>query len=249
MEIDGMGVTVADLSGDGALDGYLSDLGGNELLVRDGTRFVSRLDSGAARVRPPGAGDSVVSSSWASAAIDINTDGILDIVVVNGGMPFGPVQNKIHGTRIELDDPPAILLGLGGGRYTDGWPSDAIEWLGAGRGLAVGDIDNDGDTDLVITRLDASPVVLLNNSTGGTVTVRPAGGCSPEGALVTVVTYEGTVTQLLGSASFGGMHAPGASIGQPVVGSPLTITWPGNHKVVQAVPAGDRSTLTVECTT
>ena len=248
LEIDGMGVTVADLTGDGTLDGYVSDVGGNEFLAGGGARFTLWVDSGASRIRPPGAGDTVVSSSWGSGATDINLDGIIDMIVVNGGMPFFDVENKIPGTRIELDDPPAILIGLGDGTYADTWPSDAFDWVGSGRGLALGDIDDDGDTDMVITRLDDSPVVLLNDSAAPTVTVRPLFGCSPYGAVVSVPTTRGTVTQLLGSFSFAGGHAPGVTVGYPVPGSQITVEWPGTGVVRAVVPSGDRPTVTVGCT-
>jgi hypothetical protein len=247
MEIDGMGVTVADLTGDGALDGYVSDLGGNEFLVGDGSRFRSRADSGAARIRPPGAAETVVSSSWGTGAADINLDGILDLVVVNGGMPFFDVENKIPRTRIATDDPPAILLGLGNGTYADAWAYGNIPWTGAGRGLALGDIDNDGDTDLVITRLDDSPVVLRNDSVSRTITVVPAEGCSPVGAVVSVATMNGVVTQLLSSTSFGGTHAPGVVVGQPLAGSPISVRWPGGDETDIAAGSADRSTADVGC--
>ena len=248
MEVDGMGVTVADLTGDGTLDGYVSDLGGNEFLERVGSGFVSDVESGALRIRPPGSDDGIVSSSWGSGAADVNLDGIIDLVVVNGGMPFSRVENKISGTQIEVDDPPAILIGLGDGTYANAWPSDAMDWVGAGRGLALGDIDNDGDTDMVITRLDDSPVLLLNDSAARSVKVRAAVGCPPYGAVVSVATTRGTFTQLLGSFSFAGGHAPGVIVGQAVPSSQITVAWPGAAVAHALVPSGDRPRVTVDCT-
>ena len=94
-----MGVTVTDLDGDARLDAYVSDLGDNEQLMReDGNRFAATYDTGAARIRPPGAPNEVISSSWASGATDLNLDGVLDIVVANGGFPTGNVRNKISDT-------------------------------------------------------------------------------------------------------------------------------------------------------
>ena len=130
MELVGMGITVADLTEDGALDGYVSDLGGNEFLVRRDTDFALGVDTVASRIRPLGAVDSVVLSSWASGAADVNLDGLIDLVVVNGGMPLHAVEDKIPGSRIELDDPPALLIGIGHGRYANAWPSAEVVWVG-----------------------------------------------------------------------------------------------------------------------
>ncbi len=247
MEIDGMGVTVADLTGDGVLDGYLSDIGENEFLVGIGAGFEPEFDSGAARIRPPGSDERVVSSSWASGATDINLDGILDLIVVNGGFPFFAVENKIDGTRIEKNDPPAVFLGLGDGRYTDAWPLLELGWEGPGRGLAMGDIDNDGDTDFIVTRLEAGPIVYLNNSRSPSVTVHAAPGCPAQGAVVSVITTSGTVTQLLGAHSFLGSHAPAVVIGSPAPGTEVVVQWSGYAAATVAIPQAPRSTVEVPC--
>ena len=248
MEIDGMGVTVADLTGDGILDGYLSDIGENEFLIGTENGFVPGFESGAARIRPPGSDQTVVSSSWASGAADINLDGILDLIVINGGFPFSNVENKIDGTRIEMDDPPAVFLGLGGGRYTDAWPLLGLAWEGPGRGLAMGDIDNDGDTDLVVTRLAAGPILYRNDSTGASITVHPAPGCTAQGAVVSVPTDSGLVTQLLAAHSFLGSHAPGVVVGRPLVGAEILVRWPGQPRTAVAGAVTSGSPVVVSCT-
>jgi hypothetical protein len=248
MEIDGMGVTVADLTGDGILDGYLSDIGENEFLIGTENGFVPGFESGAARIRPPGSDQTVVSSSWASGAADINLDGILDLIVINGGFPFSNVENKIDGTRIEMHDPPAVFLGLGGGRYTDAWPLLGLAWEGPGRGLAMGDIDNDGDTDLVVTRLAAGPILYRNDSTGSSITVHPAPGCPAQGAVVSVPTHSGFVTQLLSAHSFLGSHAPGVVVGRPLVGAEILVRWPGQLRTAVAGAVISGSPVVVSCT-
>jgi hypothetical protein len=247
MEIDGMGVTIADLTGDGVLDGYLSDIGENEFLVGTGNGFTPAFESGAARIRPPGSDLTVVSSSWASGAADINLDGILDLIVVNGGFPFRSVENKIDGTRIEMDDPPAVFLGLGEGRYTDVWPLLGLGWEGSGRGLAMGDIDNDGDTDLIVTRLAAGPILYRNDSTGTSITVRPAPGCPGQGVVVSVPTESGAVTQLLAAHSFLGSHAPGVVVGRPLPDAEILVQRPGYPPTVIAGSTTTGSPVLVSC--
>lgn len=111
LEIDGMGITLADIDGDGSLDAYVSDVGDNEVLVsRDGS-FEQLDGTGAARIRPLGAVQAVVSSSWASGAADFNLDGRLDLAVANGGFPGRDVVNKIPGTEIVTAE--AIIGTLG----------------------------------------------------------------------------------------------------------------------------------------
>jgi hypothetical protein len=247
MEIDGMGVTVADLTGDGVLDGYLSDIGENEFLIGTGIVLTPGFESGAARIRPPGSDLAVVSSSWASGAADINLDGILDLIVVNGGFPFRDVENKITGTTIEMNDPPAVFLGLGEGQYTDAWSLLGLGWEGSGRGLAMGDIDNDGDTDLVVTRLAAGPILYRNDSTGASITVRPAPGCPGQGAVVSVPTESGTVTQLLAAHSFLGSHAPGVVVGRPLPDAEIVVQWPGHPPITIAASMTAGSPVLVSC--
>jgi len=237
-KIDGMGSII---------DGYVSDIGENEFAVGTGDDYSPSFDSGAARIRPPGSPDDVVSSSWASAAVDVNLDGILDLIVVNGGFPFFDVPNKIDGTTIQMSDPPAIFLGIGDGRYADAWPTSGLDWTGPGRGLAVGDIDNDGDIDFVITRLEAGPVLYRNDSSGKSLTVRAAEGCSPQGATVSIVTSTGSIIQLLGAHSFLGSHAPSVVAGEPQPGSDIVVRWPAGNTTAIGVPGTERESVLVPC--
>lgn len=247
-EIDGMSIVVADLTGDGILDGYLSDIGENEFVVGTGVGFTPGFGSGAARIRPPGAGEDVVSNSWVSGAVDVNLDGIVDLTVVNGGFPFFDVPIKIDGAGIEMNDPPAIFLGLGGGRYADTWQQSGLGWTGPGRGLAVGDIDNDGDIDFIVTRLEAGPIVYRNDSTEPSLTVRAAPGCSSNGAIVSVPTGSGSVTQRLGAHSFLGSHAPWVILGRHLPAADIVVRWSGGSVTVATPRDTGRSSVVVPCT-
>ena len=218
LEIDGMGLTLADLNGDAELDAYLSDLGENEVLGRvPGSGYEAMTDSGANRIRPPGVSAELISSSWASGVADLNLDGVLDLVAVNGGFPGQGVANKVIGTSIVDEDPPAILFGLGGGRYADVWDRLGLEWQGAGRGLALGDLDGDGDVDLVVTTRDEGLTVLRNDvaKAGSVIAVHPT--CDLAGAEVTVETSLGSYHLLAAPHAFLGRHAPGVIVGGEVL--------------------------------
>ncbi len=204
LEIDGMGLTVTDLDGDGDLDGYLSDLGDNEVLTSEVGGFRRHFETGAARIRPPDAGVAVISSSWASGAADLNLDGEVDLIVANGGFPTTEVVNKVRDTDVALDDPPAILLGRGDGTFSEVWPELGLDWSGASRGMAIGDIDRDGDSDIVIVNHGGGLVALRNDTSGPSRTLRARPGCDTAG----VVATSGRHTALIRAHSFLGAHAP-----------------------------------------
>lgn len=248
LEVDGMGVTVADVTGDGRLDAYVSDLGDNELLeaLPDGG-FGPTRDVGVARIRPPGAPRGSISSSWASAAVDVNLDGRLDVVVANGG--FGPdtdIVNKVEGTTVVYDDPPAVLLGRADGTFADVWADLRLSWSGAARGMSAGDLDGDGDSDLVFVIHGEGLRVLRNDTGGPTLRVRPDPACDAAGATVTVTSELGTTTALLAPHTFLGAHAAEHIAG---TSGPARVTVRyGSVTVIREVAgSGGRTEVVVPC--
>lgn len=211
-----MGVTLGDFTGDQRVDVYLSDLGDNELLRRASEpELLGRLqfvkeERGIGRIRPPGEGPNIISSSWASGLADLNLDGNLDLVVVNGGFPGRTVENKVPQTRIAASDPPAIFMGFSGSvpRWADVWPDLGIEWEGAGRGLALGDLDGDLDTDIVISTRDAGLRVFRNDIEGPSVRFALAGPCDPTGVFLSVFTEPFPLLVPLAAPTFLGRNAP-----------------------------------------
>ncbi len=208
LEIDAMGLTLADLSGDGQLDAYLSDLGDNEYLVRGAAGFERTTGIGAARIRSADADDNEISSSWGSGAVDLNQDGRLDLVVVNGGFAEISVPNKVVNTFILEDDPPAILLATGEGTFTDAWPLLDLEWTGRSRGLALGDVDDDGDTDLIVVDHGGGLHALRNEREASSSRHRAPPTCLPSGAQARWEGPAGEWSVLVHQQSFLGAHAP-----------------------------------------
>ena len=248
LAIDGMGVTLADLNGDGRLDAYVSDLGDNEILRADGPGFLPLLGTGSARIRPGGADADVISSSWSTGAADLNLDGVLDLVVANGGFPASAVPNKIPGTLVELDDPPAFFLGIGDGTYADVWPVLGFSWSGASRGMALGDLDDDGDTDVVLVAIDGGLTVLRNDVVADSLTVTPGDGCDPHGARVMVEQGDRTYAALLTPHGFAGAHAQQVIVGTGTIDVTVIVDWPDGTRSEMSVPgAAGRRTLQVGC--
>jgi hypothetical protein len=250
LEIDGMGLTVADLNGDLELDAYVSDLGNNEVLIRDGDRFVAANSTGAARIRPPGTDSSVVSSSWATGVIDLNLDGRLDLVVANGGFPDGGMSNKIPDTQVAVADPPALLIGIGNGQFVETWPKANLPWTSASRGLTIGDVDRDGDDDIILVAVDGSLTALENQTSRASITIRPEAGCDSTGAIVTVTHSAGSYQAPLRRHTYGGAHAPALVVGIPGPSVGIEATWPdGTTFEEQIENDGSPRTVTVPCPT
>ncbi len=240
--IDGMGVALTDFTGDGLLDAYLTDIGDNELLIRRIDRFEPFLASGAARIRPVDAPPGDVSSSWAAGTTDVNLDGILDLIVANGAFPG--IANKVPDTEVLVSDPPAVFLGIGEARFADVWPDLGIDWTGSSRGMALGDVDRDGDTDVLIVNHSQGLVALRNDGDAPTLTVRPEDvDCDVAGVIVSVELAGGRITTLAAPHSFLGAHAAEVVLG---TGSNLralvAVTAPGQEPLEFEVDLDDPRT-------
>lgn len=238
LEIDGMGVTLADLTGDGRLDAYLADVGENDLLAGGDEGFVPATSSGAGRIRPPEAPEEVVSSSWAGGAADLNLDGNLDLVVTNGGFRDEPVPNKIRGTEILVEDTPSIYLGDGRGRFADVWPDLGLRGSAIYRGMALADLDADGDTDVLLVARGEGLRALSNESSGASVVVRADPACPAEGAVVRVEAGERAAIRLLAAHTFLGAHAAEVIVGVPDGGEvEISVLWPGGEETRTVLPS------------
>jgi hypothetical protein len=249
LAIDGMGITVADLDGDSVLDAYLSDLGDNEVLIRSNDVYVPALETGAARIRAPGASEAVVSSSWASGSADINLDGRLDLVVVNGGFSDAPMRNKVAGTDVSISDPPSILLGLGDGRFVDGWPELDFDWNTSGRGLTIADIDGDGDDDFVVLSDNGTLRAFENLSTAPSVSISVSGSCDLSGATVTMTNNDRVFQSLLRRHTYNGAHATQLTVGVTGPQFGVAVTWPDGRTTtpVLVAEADERERRVADC--
>jgi hypothetical protein len=153
-----MGVDVGDFDGSGRasiwVTNYVQEL---HALYRNAGREVFTYDSRAAGV---GAiGQSYVG--FGTGFIDVDNDGFEDIAIVNGHV----LRNPILGSKCKQR--PVLFHNVeieGRRRFKDATERGGpfFQAPAMGRGLAIGDIDNDGWPDLVVNHTN-SPVALLRN--------------------------------------------------------------------------------------
>jgi len=144
----GMGVVAADLDGDLDLDLFLTHLS-------DETNTLYRNLGGARGFEDAtGAAGLTVGSlpltGFGVAAVDLELDGDLDLVVADGRVSGGPRGGADDAWR-RFAQPNRVWTNDGAGRFSSsadcGGFTAGIE---VSRGLAAGDVDDDGDVDFVL---------------------------------------------------------------------------------------------------
>jgi hypothetical protein len=230
-----MGVDAADFDGDGDEDLFMTHLATetDTLYVNDG---VGVFEDATARTGLTAPG--VRYTSWGTRWLDYDNDGVLDLFVANGGVRVIPELQQ-RGDRFPFDEPNQLFHGIGGGRYEDVSASagPAFSLLEVSRGTAFGDLDNDGDTDILLTNNDGPARVMINlvGQDSGWLGLRLVGGeMTPRdmlGAWVTV-TRPGAAPlhrRVRTDGSFASAHDPrllfglGASPGGEVK---VRVRWP-----------------------
>jgi hypothetical protein len=98
---------------------------------------------------------------WGDAFFDLDNDGWLDLIAVSGHV-YPQVDDLPSGDRYR--EPKLLDINQGDGTFCDAQTLAGPSVLAprASRGLAVGDLFNDGNMDVVIENLDGSPEVLRN---------------------------------------------------------------------------------------
>jgi hypothetical protein len=159
-----MGADSGDYDGDGWLDLVLTTFAHDtKTLFRNlgtGTFEDASLASGlAAQTFEP--------MAWGTAFLDADLDGHLDLFVVNGHIY--PNVEEFPALKETFRQRNQFLWNEGGGRFRDvsATAGGGLELRRVGRGLAVGDLDDDGDPDLVVNNMDDTPTVLENRQAAG----------------------------------------------------------------------------------
>jgi hypothetical protein len=158
-----MGVAVGDYDNSGRFSLFVTTFAEEYKPLRrnEGTHFTDV--SFRSKTAPSG----LPYVGWGTAFFDYDNDGLLDLIAVNGHV-YPQLDKSRSGAAAGYRQRKLLYHNLGGGTFEEVGSRLGTVFTEerASRGLAVGDLDNDGRLDVVINDLDASPQVLRNETTG-----------------------------------------------------------------------------------
>jgi hypothetical protein len=155
-----MGADAADYDRDGRLDVFVTNFAQdyNTLYQNSAEGFFSDV-SHQAGVVPR----SLATLGWGTGFADFDNDGLLDLFVANGHV-YPEIDRS--GRGMQYLQPKQLFKNVGQGHFRD-----VSEDVGGGllierssRGAAFGDIDNDGDIDVLVINMNDRPTLLRNDT-------------------------------------------------------------------------------------
>jgi hypothetical protein len=253
----GMGVDMADFDRDGDADLIITHLTGEShtlyVNLGDGTFDDQTRERGIELPSRPRTGFGV---GW----IHADDDAWLDLLVVNGRI-HAISEQRAEGRLWPYGETPQLMLGTERGTFHEGsaGAGDFLERTMVGRAAAFGDLDDDGDLDLVVTDNDGAVLVVENRSRSALpwIGIVPRTGTPPRDALgagVAAVLDDGSVLTARARTDGSYLSArdprvlfrlpPGRSL------SSLEIRWPSGCAETLPAPApGSYHVIHQECAT
>jgi hypothetical protein len=244
----GMGIDVAEVGDDGNQTIVIGNF------AQEPLSFYTELEDGlfqdvAGQARLTGV--SLLKLTFGVIFVDLDLDGRLDLVTANGHIE--PTINEVQ-QNIGFAQEPQVFLNAGDGSFVDAGESVGGGFAKpvVGRGIAFGDIDRDGDPDLLITVNGGRPMLLRNDlptESANAIALELRGTAPNTGALGAVVTvFTGsrqqrrmvrTGSSYLSQSDFGSLLF---GLGQEESVDSITVRWPISWDLskFEGVPSGHR---------
>ena len=248
----GMGVDAADFDNDGQPDIFITALSNETYPLYHNTgdmtfNYVTQT-SGVGQI-------TLLYSGWGTRFLDADNDGWRDIFVAQGHVLDTVEQTTSY---LKYKQTPLLMRGVHAAALKSGKPHTFVNVSAsagasfnqpyAARGAAFGDLDNDGDTDIVLGVTDGAPVVLRNDGTKnhwlGLSLVGTKSHRSGTGARL-VVTDAGGRKQTFDATNSGSYLSSSdprilVGLGAATSVSSIEIRWPSGQRQTLAKPEVDR---------
>jgi hypothetical protein len=156
----GMGIDFQDYDNDGLPDLVITNLANQKYALYrnngDGSFTYDSYVSGVARM-------TLLHSGWGIHFFDYDNDGLRDLLIAQG---HDLDSVELNYPQLRYREPMLLARNIDGGKFVDvsNQAGEVFTKPWVGRGLAVGDLDNDGRLDAVVTTNDG-PAYLLHNET------------------------------------------------------------------------------------
>jgi len=237
----GMGVTAGDYNGDGDLDLFLTHIRGetNTLYRNDGDGGFEDVTAAAGLAHT-----SVAMTGFGVHWFDVDNDGDLDLFAVNGDV------RRVENSESDFPyDQPNQLFVNSEGRFEDAsaQAGPALRQSGVSRGAAFGDLDNDGDIDIVINDANGPARLLLNQAAlaRSSLMVRLIDGKRDAYGAMAALLCPGRKPMWRRVGTDGGYLSAGDprlhfGLGEEPSDGELQVLWPDGAEEIFAVRATDR---------